>query len=101
MHLADLIPVRKRNDESVSEYIQRFRDVRSRCFSLNLTDGQLVELAFQRLLLAIKDRYSAQKFESLRHIIQKVSAHESRYQDSKGAQYQKKVACVGSLESDS
>jgi hypothetical protein len=75
--------------------------VRSRCFSFNLTNEQPVELAFQGLLLAIKDRYSAQEFESLGHIIRRVSAHESRYQDSRGGQYQMKVACMGSLESDS
>jgi hypothetical protein len=64
MRLADLIAVRHRNDEPVpeyiqKEYIQRFRDIRSRCFSLNLIDGQLVELVFQGLLPAIKDKYSA------------------------------------------
>jgi hypothetical protein len=40
-------------------------------------------------------------FKSLGHFIQRVSAHESLYQESRGSQYQKKVACVGSLESDS
>jgi hypothetical protein len=29
MRLADLIAIRQRNDESVPEYIERFRDVRS------------------------------------------------------------------------
>jgi hypothetical protein len=66
-----------------------------------LTNGQLAELAFQGLLPAIKDKYSAQEFESLGHIIQRVSAHESRYQDSRGGWYQKKVARVGSVEFDS
>jgi hypothetical protein len=101
MRLADLIAIKQRDDELVPDYIQRFRDVRSRCFSLNLTDGQLEELGFQGLLPAIKDRYSAQEFESLGYFIQRVSAHESHYQDSRGGRYQKKVSCVGSLESDS
>ena len=46
MKPANLIVIRERNGELVSEYIQRLCDVRSRCFSLNLTDGQLGELAF-------------------------------------------------------
>jgi hypothetical protein len=62
---------------------------------------QLVELAFQGLLPAIRERYSTQEFKSLGHIIQRVSAHESRYQDSRDDRYQKKVACMGSLDSDS
>jgi hypothetical protein len=59
MCLTHLITVRQRNDELVLEYIQRFCDIRSRCFSLSLTDGQLAKLTFQGLLLAIKDSYSA------------------------------------------
>jgi hypothetical protein len=51
-----LIAVRLRNDESVPEYIQRFRGVRSQCFSLNLIDEQFAELAFQGLLSAIRER---------------------------------------------
>jgi hypothetical protein len=85
MHLVDLIAVRQRNDESVSEYIQRFRDVRSRCFSLNLTDGQLAQLAFQGLLPAIKDKYSALEFESLGHIIQRISLTKAIIKIPEGA----------------
>jgi hypothetical protein len=69
--------------------------------SLNLTDGQLAELAFQGLLPAIKERYFAQEFKSLVRIIQRVSAHENSYHDSRGSRYQKKVGNVGSQESDS
>ena len=46
MKLTDLTTIRQRAGESVTDYIQRFRDVRSRCYSLNLTDQQLTELAF-------------------------------------------------------
>jgi hypothetical protein len=66
-----------------------------------LTDGQLAELAFQGLLPAIKDKYLAQEFKSLGHIIQRVLAHESLYQDPRGSRYQKKVARAGSTESNS
>jgi hypothetical protein len=61
----------------------------------------LAELAFQGLLPAIRDKYTAQEFESLGHIIQRVSAHESRSQDSRGGRYQRKVAYMGSAETDS
>jgi hypothetical protein len=45
--IIDLTNMRQRNNESGSEFIQRFREVRSRCYSLNLSDGQLAELALQ------------------------------------------------------
>ena len=38
MKLTDLTNLRQRNDESVAAFIQRFRDVKNRCFSLVLSD---------------------------------------------------------------
>ena len=43
--ITDLTSMRQRNNELGFEFIQRFREVRSRCYSLNLSDGQLAELA--------------------------------------------------------
>jgi hypothetical protein len=43
--ITDLTSMRQRNNELGSEFIQRFREVRSHCYSLNLSDGQLAELA--------------------------------------------------------
>jgi hypothetical protein len=37
--ITDLTSMRQRNNESSSEFIQRFREVRSRCYSLNLSSG--------------------------------------------------------------
>ena len=60
--------VRKRNDELVSNYIKIFKDMKSRCYSLSLSDSQLAELAFQQLLPHIKKRFSSQEFESISHL---------------------------------
>ena len=46
MKLTDLTNLRQRNDESVAAFIQRFRDVKNRCYSLVLSDQQLAEIAF-------------------------------------------------------
>ena len=46
MKLTDLTNLRQRNDESVTAFIQRFRDVKNRCFSLVLSDQHLAEVAF-------------------------------------------------------
>jgi hypothetical protein len=46
MKLSGLIAVRQRHDETVQDYIQRFRDMRNRCYSFALTDSQLADLAF-------------------------------------------------------
>ena len=46
MKLTDLTNLRQRNDESITAFIQRFRDAKNRCFSLVLSDQQLAEVAF-------------------------------------------------------
>jgi hypothetical protein len=38
--ITDLTSMRQRNNESGSEFIQRFREVWSYCYLLNLSDGQ-------------------------------------------------------------
>nr|ABA94417.1 retrotransposon protein, putative, unclassified [Oryza sativa Japonica Group] len=60
-----------KHDESVQDYIQRFRDMRNRCFSLALMDSQLADLAFQGLLAPISEKFAAQEFDSLAHLAQK------------------------------
>ena len=54
MKLIDLTSLRQRNDESVVAFIQRFKNVKNRCFSLGLSDQQLAYVAFQGLLPHIK-----------------------------------------------
>ena len=60
MKLTDLTNLRQRNNESVAAFIRRFRDVKNRCFSLVLSDQQLAEVAFQRLLPHIREKYASQ-----------------------------------------
>lgn len=78
---SDLILVKQQEGESAVEYIQRFRDIRNRCYSLSLSDEQLADLAFQGLSAPIKDRFFFHEFDSLTHLIQKVSAYESQCQE--------------------
>lgn len=57
MKLTYLALLKQQVDESVLEYIQRFCDVRGRCYSLSLSDAQLAELVFQGLSTPIKERF--------------------------------------------
>ena len=65
MNLIDLTSLRQRNNESVAAFIQRFRDVKNRCYSLVLSDQQLAEVGFQGLLVHIREKYASQKFDSI------------------------------------
>jgi hypothetical protein len=69
------------------EYIQRFCNVRGRCYSLNLSDEQLADLAFQGLSAPIRERFFCHEFDSLAHLMQTVSAYESRLQEAREDQF--------------
>ena len=84
----------KRNNESSSKFIQRFREVRSHCYSLNLSDGQLAELALQGMSPLIKENFDGQEFESLVHLVQKVSAFENQHCALRKEKYLKGTAAM-------
>ena len=48
--ITDLTTIRQRTNESGIKFLQRFRETRNLCFSLNLTDDHLAALAVQRML---------------------------------------------------
>jgi hypothetical protein len=52
--IADLAQVRQKRGETVAEYIQRFREVKNRCYSTCITE-EVVELASLGLAKPIKD----------------------------------------------
>jgi hypothetical protein len=65
MKISDLVAVRQKQMESVPKYIQRFREVRNKCYSLHISDAELADLAFQGLLAPIKERLATCEFGSL------------------------------------
>ena len=99
--LTDLVKLRQRNDESVESFVQRLRDVKNKCYSLVLDDRQLADLAFQGLLPHLKDRYASQEFESLSHLVQRISDQDTRVFEPK-KNWSKKVSFVEEVgDSDS
>jgi len=89
LKLTDLTSLRQRNDESVAAFIQRFRDVKNRCYSLVLSDQQLSGAAFNGLLPHIKEKYASQEFESINQIASRMTGEIRPYEPKKN--FQKKV----------
>jgi hypothetical protein len=56
LKLSDLTSVRHEYNESVADYIERFRDVKNRCFNLKITDKDLANIAYDGLLDSIKEK---------------------------------------------
>jgi hypothetical protein len=72
------VALRQEKDESVSDYIRRFRDTRNRCFQIHLTDKQLAGIAFDGLRYYLKEKLEGIQFFTLAQLHQKASACESR-----------------------
>jgi hypothetical protein len=48
--IVDLAQVRQKRGETVAEYIQRFREVKNRCYSIRISEKEAVELAILGLV---------------------------------------------------
>jgi hypothetical protein len=48
--IADLAQVRQKRGETVAEYIQHFREVKNRCYSIRISEKEAVELAILGLV---------------------------------------------------
>ena len=57
----------------MSEYIQRFREVKNRCYSSRITESDLAVLGLAK---PIKDAAFQLEFTSLAHLVQKLTAYE-------------------------
>ena len=69
----------------MSEYVQRFREVKNRCYSSRITEKEAVDLAVLGLAKPIKDLAFQLEFTSLAHMVQKLTTYEhyhpERYQE--------------------
>ena len=91
LKLTNMTGLRQRNDESVAAFIQRFKDVKNRCYSLVLSDQQLADAAFNGLLPRIKDKYASWEFESISQIASQMTGETRSYESKKP--FQKKINC--------
>ncbi len=80
--MSDLTSIRQKYNESVTDYIERFRDVKSRCFSLNTTEKDLSDIAYNVLLDSIKEKLNGQIFFDVDHVLHEALAQESRVDDN-------------------
>ena len=74
--IADLAQVKQKRGESVSEYVQRFREVKNRCYSSRITEKEAVDLAILGLAKPIKVLAFQLELTSLAHMVQKLTVYE-------------------------
>jgi hypothetical protein len=77
--IANLAQVRQKHGETVAKYIQRFREVKNRCYSTRIMEKEAVELASLGLAKPIKDMGFQLEFNSLAHLVQKPTSYEQHH----------------------
>jgi hypothetical protein len=71
--LIDLTTLRQRHNETPMEFLRRFRETKSMCFSLNLPDDQLGDMAVAGMLPAIREKLFGMEFENLGQLSHRLS----------------------------
>jgi hypothetical protein len=99
MKITDLTRLEQKSDETVAGFVQRFREVRNKCYSLNLGDKQLAELAFQGLLPTLREKYTSHDLESLIQLVSRMSQETVKSYEPR-RKFQKKVSYVDYSDSE-
>jgi hypothetical protein len=99
MKITDLTRLKQRNDETIAGFVQRFREVRNKCYSLNLGDKQLAELDFQGLLPTLREKYVLHEIKSLNQLVSGMSQETAKSYEAR-RNFQKKVSYVDYSDSE-
>ncbi|KAK1681144.1 hypothetical protein QYE76_041992 [Lolium multiflorum] len=98
--IAELTQVRQRRGETVSEYIQRFRTVKNRCYSVHLSEKEAVELAVAGLAAPLKDLTFQVEYNSLAHMVQRLTSYEQRHPELYQDKYKRTIGLVDAEEDE-
>ncbi|KAK1561260.1 hypothetical protein QYE76_000067 [Lolium multiflorum] len=86
--------------ETVSEYIQRFRTVKNRCYSVHLTEKEAVELAVAGLAASFKDLTFQVEYNSLAHMVQRLTLYEQRHPELYQDKFKRAITLVNADEDE-
>jgi hypothetical protein len=95
-----LAQVRQKRGETIAEYVQRFRDVKNRCYSTRITEKEAVELASLDLAKPIKDMDFQLDFNSLAHLVQKLTSYEQRHPDIYQDKFKRQITLVDTEDAE-
>jgi hypothetical protein len=84
----------------VVEYIQRFREVKNRCYSTRISEKEAAELAALGLVKPIRDLVFQLEFNSLAHLVQKMTVYEQRHPELYQDEFKRQVVMVDAVDSE-
>jgi hypothetical protein len=83
----------------VAEYIQRFREVKNRCYSVRISEKEAVELAILGLVKLVRDLVFQLEFNSLAHLVQKMTVYEQCHPELYQDKFKRQVVMVDAEDS--
>ena len=63
--LLDLTSIKQGRDESSSDYFKRFKEIKNWCFSLTISEKDLVDLAFNGLRSYLKEKLDGFEYHTV------------------------------------
>jgi hypothetical protein len=78
LRLSDLTAIRQKHNETVPEYLRRFRETRNKCYNLTIGEKDLADLAFAGLSSYLKENLEGQEFLN---VLQRAIVHENHARD--------------------
>jgi hypothetical protein len=70
LRLSHLTTIKQMHNEPAVDYIKRFRNTRNWCFNLNISDKDLVDLAYSRLAPHLKEKLESYVFFYVSQVLQ-------------------------------
>jgi hypothetical protein len=98
--IVDLAQVWQKRGETVSMYIQRFKEVKNRCYSTRISEKEAVELASLGLVKPVKDLVFQLEINSLAHLVQKLTSYEQRHQELYQDRFKRQVTLVDAEDAE-
>jgi hypothetical protein len=83
LRLSHLIAIKQKHNESIIDYIRRFRYTRNRCFNLNISNKDLTDLAYSGLSLHLREKIESHVFSDVSQVLQRALDYESRAKESR------------------
>jgi hypothetical protein len=84
LRLPHLTTVKQKHNESITNYIMRFRETRNQCFNLNISYKDLADLAYSGLPPHLKEKLESHAFSDVSQVLQRALDCKSRAKESRG-----------------
>ena len=69
LKLSHLTSVKQKHDESVTDYVKRFRDTKNRCYSLVITKKEITNLGLSGLRTHIRERVEGYELLNINQVL--------------------------------